>query len=230
MDVEPHPTDVFQPGLFNLDDTSSGLIELFPAVWDSLEGLISPNIEQRQQALKNLLGWNAPRLSPLVAYVLFTRLTDPDMALRAQIIQALGEVYVVDQNGRAAPDCVRNYLSANLAQMRTRPIYSLLETAIYYPHLESAIARLLNGCPYAGRHLVDILADRRAPRSMRMEAVHFIGRVGYLEAIPELERLANRLETRLFGQQAMPFTSNSPSDEVELLPAINTTLTLLRAP
>jgi len=42
--------------------------------------------------------------------------------------------------------------------------------------------------------------------------------------------LANRLETRLYGQQAMPFTSNSPSDEVELLPAINTTLTLLRAP
>jgi HEAT repeat protein len=230
MDVDPHPTDVFQRGLFDLDDTSSGLIELFPAVWDALEELVSPTPEQRQQALKNLLGWSAHRLSPLVAYLLFTRLTDPDMAVRAQVIQALGDLYVVDHEGRAAPDSVRNYLSANLCQMRTRPIYSLLETAIYYPGLESAIARLLNGCPYAGRHLVDILADRRMPRGVRMEAVHFIGRVGYLEAIPELERLANRLEARLYGQQAMPFTSNSPSDEVELLPAIHATLTLLHAP
>jgi hypothetical protein len=58
----------------------------------------------------------------------------------------------------------------------------------------------------------------------------FIGTVGYLEAIPALERLAARLEARLSGQQAMTFAPPSQSEENELLPIVRSVLHLLQAP
>jgi hypothetical protein len=57
-----------------------------------------------------------------------------------------------------------------------------------------------------------------------------IGRVGYLDALPALERLLARLESRLHGQQAMPFAPKSSLEEAELLPDLQLTLTLLRSP
>jgi hypothetical protein len=57
-----------------------------------------------------------------------------------------------------------------------------------------------------------------------------IGRVGYLDVLPTLERLANRLEARLSGQQTMPFVKVNEDDEAILLPEIRQALHLLQAP
>jgi hypothetical protein len=55
--------------------------------------------------------------------------------------------------------------------------------------------------------------------------------VGFLEAIPAMERIQSRLETRLEGQQSMPFAPVShDSDEVDLLPTVREALAALRAP
>ena len=50
--------------------------------------------------------------------------------------------------------------------------------------------------PYAGRHLADILSRTETAAGSAPQAAHYIGLVGYLDAIPALERILARLEAR----------------------------------
>lgn len=218
-----------QPLLFDLPSDSTGTVELFPAVWSAAEELTAPEAPQRRAALDRLLGLKAPRISPLVAYLLATRLTEPDMALRARVVEALGNLFVPDENGNACPDIVRRHLMHSLNQMRTRQVFALLEVAIHHPEHETHIFRLLNACPFGGNHLSAIASERRAALTVRQKAAYFIGFVGFLDALPTLERLASRLEARLAGQQAMPF-AHPGHDEIDLLPAVRSAIELLRTP
>jgi hypothetical protein len=230
MDLDTLYLTPVQPTFFEVIETSTGLLELFPAVWSAAEGLTSPDVRSRNAALNRLLELGAPRLSPLISYLLTTRITDPDLSLRCRIVQILGDLLVVDERGHQAPDAVRRHMISYLAQMRTRPIFCLLQAAIADPSLEAHITRLLNTCPHAGTHMAEIFSDRGAPLHMRQQAVHFVGQVGFLEVVPALERLAVRLEARRIGQQSMPFAPPpATQDESELLPEINQTLWMLRS-
>jgi hypothetical protein len=215
--------------LFVLEE-SKGNVELFPAVWSAVEDLTLSDPKVRWDALDRLLSLNAQRFSPIVAYILVTRLAEPDLALRARIVQALGEVLVPDAEGQPAPDEVRKSLAYYLSHMRTRRIYSLLQVAAYDPDLMGHVARLLDPCPFAGSHLLDILSDFKAPMEIRQQAADMIGRVGYLDALPALDRLAAKLEARLNGQKSMPFAPPSMGAEQDLLPAVRRAIDLLRAP
>ena len=215
--------------LFVLEE-SQGDIELFPAVWSAVEDLTLSDPKVRWGAFERLLELNAQRFSPVVAYILVTRLTEPDLALRARIAQALGEVLVPDAAGQPAPDEVRKSLVYYLSQVRTRRIFALLQIAAMDPGLEGHVARLLDPCPFAGSHLLDILADFKAPMAVRQQAANMIGQVGYLGALPALERLASKLDARLNGQKSMPFAPPSLSTEPDLLPAIRLAIDLLKAP
>lgn len=230
MNEELTNKDLIQPVLFDFSDQATGAVELFPAVWSAAEDFISPDVNNRLVGLDMLLKLNAPRLSPLITYLLATRIIDPDINLRSRIVNALGELLMADKEGRLTPLTVRRCLMSYLNQMRTRPIFSLLEVRIQYPEQRDNIARLLNACPNAGRHLSDILADRKAPIAVREQAAYFIGIVGYLDAIPALERLSSRIESKLSGQQAMAFAPTFATEELKLLPAIQDTLTLLYSP
>jgi HEAT repeat protein len=204
-------------------------MELFPAVWGAAEGLTSPDVNVRTASLNRLLELGAPRLSPLIGYLLATRISEPDLDLRCRIVQALGELLVVDAAGRQAPDAVRRHMITYLAQMRTRPIFCLLQAAINEPDLEAHITRLLNNCPHAGTHLAEIFSNRGAPLAVRLQAVHFVGQAGFLDAVPALERLAARLDARRNGQQSMPFAPPpTTQDESQLLQKTHQTLLLLR--
>jgi hypothetical protein len=125
---------------------------------------------------------------------------------------------------------VRQWLRAYLGQIRTRKVFAMLEMVDAAPESEEDVAALLNHSTGAGVHLAEILADRSAPICIRRQAAQFIGRVGFVNAIPTLERMAEKLENRLNGQQAMPFAPRDENDEVELLPAVNDALVRLRAP
>ena len=221
---------ITQPALFEQLGASTGEVELFPAVWSALEGLANPEAKVRQEALSQLSEMNAQRLSPLVAYLIATRLADPDMEMRHQVVMVLGELFKVGQDGRTVDDNVSQYLTAYLSQMRTRLVFSLLQVAERYTDADANIARLFNACPFAGEHLVEICNDRSNAQSIRKKAVYFIGLVGYLDGIPALERLETRLEARVNGQQAMSFAQSSSADEEEILPIIQQALASLRAP
>lgn len=221
--------DSLQPLLFTLQESTASL-ELFPAVWSALEDLLSLEPEIRLDALARLVILRAPRYSPLAAYLLFTRLSDPDLRVRAGIARALGEVLAPDGGGNPAPEPVRRTLIHHFGQLRTRQIFSLIQVLVDDPSLESSVNRLLNACPYAGSHLADILCDRKVSIQVREAAARAIGRVGFLDALPALERMAARLEARQNGQKTMPFAPPSAVDESVLLPAVHVALASLRAP
>ena len=218
-----------QQTLFSLGDTSSGILELFPEMWGAMEAVTSPDSGVRRAGLETLLESGAPRLSPLVTYLLATRLTDPDIELRGRIIQILGESLTNDPQGNPAPVMVRRSLVGTLARTRTREIYAILEASVQNPLVEPNAARLLNANPYAGNHMADILAARKAPLTIRREAVRLISLVGYVDTIPALERIAFRLESHVNGQQSMPFLPLSGLDDTDLLPEIRAALALLRS-
>jgi hypothetical protein len=228
MEEDPY-INISQPTLFSYSDTSLGTVELFPAVWSAVEELASSEASLRMAALHRLQALDAPRLSPLVAYMIATRIDDPDLPLRAQVIRIVSILLSIDESGRSAPERVQRYLIAYLNQMRMRPIYALLQAGIEFPHLDSDIARLLNSSPYAGNHLADILVDRKKSVAVRREAARYISIVGYLDALPVLERLESRLATRMNGQQYMPFAPPQVTDERELLPVVQSALAVLRS-
>jgi hypothetical protein len=213
-------SSITQPALFEHLEASTGEIELFPAVWRAAEDLANSDVKIRLEALTTLSNMNAPRLSPLVTYLIATRLADPDLEMRYQVAMVLGDLFTPDEDGRTVDEKVRQYLSTYLSQMRTRLVFSLLQVAEKYPNADSNIARLFNACPYAGEHLVEIFK----------KAIYFVGLVGYLDGIPALERLETRLETRLNGQQTMSFAQSSSVEEEELLPIVRQALSSLRAP
>jgi hypothetical protein len=221
---------ITQPVLFELLEASIGSVELFPSVWAAAECLADPEAKTRLEALRQLVNLNAPRLSPLVAYLVATRLSDPDMEMRHQVVLVLGDLLTVDKEGRLADELVRQYLTTYLSQMRTRLVFSLLQVAERFQDADAGIARLFNACPFAGEHLVEILSDRSSAISIRKKAIFFAGLVGYLDAIPALERLCGRLEARQNGQQSMIFVSSQTPDERELLPELRQALVSLRAP
>lgn len=218
-----------QPQLFLVEE-SIGTIEIFPTVWGALEDFTKSEVELRRNALQKLIDLDAPRYSPVVAYFLVSKITEQDIDLRSQIIETIGRVLSNDENGYPAPQEVRASLHLSLSSFRTRQIYALLEASAADKSLESCVTRLLDACPYAGNHLLDLLIDRKIPIEVRKQAAIMIGAVGYLDALPALERLHSRLEARLNGQKAMPFAPEISTNESELLPVIHESLNLLKSP
>lgn len=215
--------------LFSIQESVDS-VELFPLVWKALEDFTCSESNQKQEALEQLLEIDAHRYSPLVVYILVSRITDRDIELRSKIIQAVSGIFDLDENGVPAPEDVRDSLHLHLSAFRNRQIYAILEVAVEFATHENYVACLLDACPYASNHLVDIISDHKYPVEIRQQAVKMIGQVGYISALPALERLQERLETRVQGQQKMYFAPSDPSKEMNLLPAVQEALKLLRAP
>lgn len=220
--------DPSQPKLFSLFDPAEGALELFPAVWFAAEDLTSPDVSIRQGALNRLVDLDAPRLSPLIGYLLATRISDTNIEIRRQIVEILGGLLAPTEEDRSTPQEVRSHIKAYLSTMRRRGVYSLLQVSDQYPSSETAVATLLNACSYASNSLSDIVLDRKIPVHIRRQAVNFISLVGFLDAMPALERLRSRLESRMEGQTAMPFAPAQNREDSSLLPAVQAALSILK--
>lgn len=231
MDLDFPEIQIAQPFLFDYANVITNAVELFPAVWSAAEDITSPDTNLRRSGLVRLRELNAPRVSPLVAYLIAARLDDPDLSLRRQVMETVGELLIPDEDGFSTPENVRRHLLNRLTQIRTRTLLCLLEVAATYPETESHLFHILKVCPLASGYLCDILADRQVPVPVRTQAVHFIGQVGYTDAITAIERQEARLTSRLMGQQSMSFVGpTATAEEAELLPAIEKALALLKAP
>jgi HEAT repeat protein len=217
-----------QPALFNFTETTSGAVELFPAVWSAVEDLTSPQPLARRSALLRIKELSAHRLSPLVAYILATRLADPDLDVRVGVIRLLAEILTPDPQGRQNAENVNRHLVSYLSQMDAGLLTAILEAVEMEPDVEALAARLVNYCPSAGTFLTELLIDRKKSLPLRRQAVRLIGLVGFLEALPGLEKLEARLVSRRNGQQLMPFAPPSTGDEMDLLPHVQKSLFQLR--
>jgi hypothetical protein len=219
---------VAQRGLYSLDDTDTDVIEPLPELWEALEAFTCSDLNTRRAGLDRLALLDVTLRSPLAAYILATRLDDPDLSLRTRVVQMLGDVLQPECDGAVTAAGVRLQLGAYLAKMRTRQIYALLQVAEADPSTVEPIACLLNHCPYGGAQLVDVAADRHVSLSIRRLAVEFIARVGYLDTQPALERQCARLEARLNGHNLNELTEQD--GEIFLLPVILQALDALRSP
>jgi hypothetical protein len=120
-------------------------------------------------------------------------------------------------------------LTHALASLRTRQIYALLQVADFDTSAEYQVAVLLEYCSFAGEHLAQILSSRQLALSIRKQAAYFVGRLGYLDALPVLERMTARLSQRRIGRDDYG-DAVDPGDECSLLPLLQDALVVLTAP
>lgn len=219
-----------QPNLISLElPETQAILELFPGVWMAAEQLGSQDVNQRHQAMDELLRTDAPRVSPLIGYLLSTRLLDPDLRLRMRIVESLANVMRRDSEGKYAVDAVRSHIIAGLSYLGEPGVFALLELAVKDQTLVPHISKLLNFMPRAGDTLKNFASNRDKKIEIRRMAIFFIGRIGYVDAVGELKRLRDRIETRQEGQKRMPFAPPVADDNEEgLLQEINKTLSSLR--
>ena len=207
MDINSSP--ILQLPLFAYGETVTNIVELFPAVWSATEAVTSPDTGTRQRGIDALLEMGAQKVSPLVAYVIATCVNDADIFIRRRVVYILADIIKTTPNGKEMPDEVRNVIVTYLHNMREATVYGLLEVSVADQQSDSSIYHLFNTCPFVGKYLGDILTQWKNPLPIRQKAIYFIGLVGYLEALPVLERMLSRLEARQNGQYVMAFAPAS---------------------
>lgn len=204
-------------------------IEFLPNLWSAAEAFTSSDLETRSEGLNRLISSGSVRAYALVAYLLYSRLTEADIELRTRIVGSLADVLLPREDQTTVNVVTASALVSWLSEMRSRQIWSLLQVAEYDKNSAHSVAALLECCSYAGEHLAEILADRQTPLTIRKQAADYIGRLGYLDALPTLERMVSKLDQRRSNREDYGQTVDD-SDECSLLPLIRSALVVLTAP
>lgn len=216
MDTNPIP--ILQLPLFDYGESVTNVVELFPVVWQATEYLTSPEAARRQHGIDILLELGAQKVSPLVAYMLATCVNDPDINIRRRIVYILADLIIIDPSNKQSPEEVRRVVINYLHNVNEAVVYGMLEVAVADPNVEKSLYHIFNTCPYVGKYLGEIATQWKNTMPIRQKAIYFIGIVGYLEQMPMLERLYNRLEARQNGQYLMSFAPPSIKSDDDLLP------------
>ena len=123
----------------------------------------------RHSGLDDLLASQAARVSPLLAYLVVTRLFDPDEGMRIRVVEALANILRRDVKGQYAPEEVRARIISGLSQLGDPGLLSLIEVGVDHEELHTHIAKLINFAPHTGRFLKDLAGDR----SQRIRTYNF---------------------------------------------------------
>ena len=125
-----------QPNLIVLEDLDAeAAMELFPAAWQAAEKLLSSDVKTRYTGLDELLTSQAARVSPLIAYLVVTRLFDPDREMRIRVVETLANILRRDENGQYAPEAVRSQIVSGLSQLGDQGLQSLIEIGVEQDYL-----------------------------------------------------------------------------------------------
>lgn len=227
MDLTSIP--LLQLPLFDYGESVSNVVELFPAVWQATENLTAPDPATRGHGLDMLLELGAQKVSPLVAYMIATCLNDPDINIRQRVSIILADLIAIDTDGNQATDEVRKVIINYLHNANEAMVFGLLEACLSNIPVEKSIYHIFNASPYVGTYLGEILVHWKNPLPIRQKAIYYVGLVGYLEALPALERLFNRLEARQNGQYLMSFAPPSSKTDDDLLPYLRVAIDQLKA-
>lgn len=215
--------------LFIYGEPSENILEVLPAVWNAAESLAAPDPTTRNQAINAILELGVQRVSPLIAYLLVTRLDDPEISIRRRVIYVLGDLLMDETSRKDAPDNVRKTIIHALQRLNEDTAYGLLEVAVIDPKIEKFLFQLFNNCSTAGKYLGEILSQRKHSLPIRQKAIYFVGQVGYTEVLPVLERLYNRLEARQNDQYSMSFAPSAVDHDENILPILRIAIDRLTA-
>lgn len=192
-------------------------------IWFAAELLISPELLERKKGFKRLIELDAIKQNPIIIYLLASNLSEPDFSLRAFIVRVLSGLLDDIKTSKSPQKDPRFILTNYLSQISTEEVYSLLELAEVDPPSREYVVQLLCSCACAGDQLRKFVMDRECAINMRLIALEIIGKVGYLEVLPDLERLAKRLENRVNAEK-------KDMDLSEMMQRLNTTIKLLSSP
>ncbi|MCK5795212.1 MAG: hypothetical protein KAH12_10930, partial [Anaerolineales bacterium] len=73
-------------------------------LWETAEGLISPDPYLRESALDQFKEIDGLYRSPLIAYLLVSRISEPDLEIRFHLIKLLGSLMDYDSPGQHLTD------------------------------------------------------------------------------------------------------------------------------
>ena len=186
-------------------------------VWLAAERLVSPRAVEREEALDFLVEQGVLAKSPLIAYLLATRLSDPDLEVRCHMVKALGDVLTGGEQGEQLPDPVLRQLQDFLAYLNKEQILDLLEVSEQYLSAEESLIEIFKLCSYAGNVVSGIVNDRKIPLGIRQKAIYFCGEAGFLETTSTLQVLVMRIEKRNQVLRKFPLRKNT-RDENQLYP------------
>jgi hypothetical protein len=167
-----------------------------PEIWQSAEKLASPINAEREKALNYLTDQGAPQKSPLIAYLMVTMISEPELETRFHAIQALGSIIVNDSESDFCDGRVLEYIQAYLARINRDQILDLLAVAVQYLSAEQSLIELFKLCSYAGDILNGIVNDRKLPVQVRRSALFYCGEVGFMDTITTIQGLISRVEKR----------------------------------
>jgi hypothetical protein len=134
-----------------------------------------------------------------------------------------------DVEGRHADEKVRAQIISTLSSLDISGLMALVEAVVWDENLVGYVSVLVNYVRKAGEMLQEIVTDRTLEIPVRTKAIFLIGQVGYVAALPELERIQNRIKTRQAGQDSMPFAPVQNKSEFDLLPALKRSIIILRS-
>lgn len=201
--------------------------------WVAGEMFVSQHLQERARGFAILTGSEGLRRSPLTVQLLAARLDEADLGLRCQVIQAIGDYFELRGSEYRYPAEVRAGVAAQLRKFDRPQMQYLLEA-----HLASregagrltleAEAHVLERVPAASVVLVKLAGDRSVAVHIRRAAIELLGKIGFTDSLSALEGLLARIAGRQAGQLAMAFAPADYADEGSLLPALQTTIDILR--
>jgi hypothetical protein len=196
--------------------------------WRAAEWFLSSDAEVRQEGLAALTTGDL-LYSPLTIYLCATRIDEPELGLRRDIVAALGRCLKPD-----APAKARDYLVCLLARFDRADVQQLLEAGEApvslgrFPAYQQGVALLLDRVPQLAGLLTRIAADRSIGMDTRLAAIAAVGNLGVLEALPALEGLRARIEGQAAGQLAMAFAPAPERDFGLLFSTVNAAINSLK--
>ncbi len=163
-------------------------------IWQAAEKLTSPEPVQREQGLEFFHESEFLKQTPLLAYLVGTRITDPDLQVRFHAVQTLGWVLDGERGGGDPEDQVLRHLHELLKGFRKEDYISLMEVSVAYLAAEEDLCRIFHLCSFAGGIFSGIVNDRKVDLPLRQKAIYFSGKAGFLETLETLKRFAERLD------------------------------------
>src|SRR5258705_11370817 len=89
--------------------------------WTAGEMFVSPHVEERRRGFAILCGSEAARASALTPHLLATRVDEPDLTLRAMIVNVLGDYFEIRGRGHRYPPEVRGAVAGGRRELAVRP-------------------------------------------------------------------------------------------------------------
>jgi hypothetical protein len=163
-------------------------------LWDTAEGLLSPDPNIRESSLDRLNEIDGYSRSPLIAYLLVSRTSEPDLEIRFHLIKLLGTLVDYDSPGQHFTDQALVFAQEALDQIDKPRLIKIMEVSDNYLTAERAISHILKLSSYAGVGLSGIVNDWKLPVSLRQQAIFYCGEVGFLSSRPTLQNLIQKVE------------------------------------